>query len=758
MDSTLALATAALEEGRREEAREQFEAAMRADPAQSAQTYLTFGRLLYELRRVAEGEQWTARGVALHPQDPALWNLHGVFLRLLRRPRDALAALDRAIAADPQQTSAKVNRGNVLLDLGESAAAEQAFADLTRLEPANPLHWRHLGAALAAQGLAEEARAALRRALDLDAGYAPAWLQLANLENQAGRPEQAVAILDQGLAANPRSQQLLEAKALVLRTSGRLDLALDFLRPLAAAFPQEAWIAFHNGDLLVEIDRAAGEAELRRAFSLAPHDLDVLIALIKSLELSAGPTEAADLDEAGRLAHLALSRGVERPGHTKVLRDVFARLCDFDAVEALGDFRTRGRAWAEAGLHTALLKQIPRVETHADRLELVEQHRIWGRAVEAAAQAAPIRRTPRPRDDRIRVGLMSSDLRRHVVTHFAQPVFDHIDRERFDVYAYSFFQGAEDAVQRRIAGQVSAFRWWPNIAIRDAAQRIANDQLDVLIELGGSTRMNKLEVMAYRPAPIQMSWLGYPQSTGLSAIDYLICDPFNRPTDPALITGQALPLPRSWIALGPEFAGTTPVAPEPPQARRDFVTFGTANNPMKFNRPMLRAWAAIVRQVPNSRFAFIRPEAGAQAFQAHVAAEFAREGVAPDRLAFHAVRGDHLRFYDELDISLDTFPLTGGTTTVEALWMGVPVVSLRGEAFFERLSFSILSNAGLADLAAPDPEAYAQIAVALAADVERLRALRASLRDMLRRGPLGQGEAFARDFYDLIAATAQVRP
>ncbi|HEX2817091.1 MAG TPA: hypothetical protein VHN39_11885, partial [Phenylobacterium sp.] len=280
---------------------------------------------------------------------------------------------------------------------------------------------------------------------------------------------------------------------------------------------------------------------------------------------------------------------------------------------------------------------------------------------------------------------------------------------------------------------------------------------DMLIELGGSTHMNRLDVMAFRPAPKQASWLGYPHSAGLSTIDYLITDPYNTPPRRDLLVEEPLMMPHSWIALGRMiFNDAHVITPGLPEDRAGLITFGTANNPHKYNREMFAVWSQVLRGAPGSRFMFIRPEGGSATFRHNVLAEFERGGIAPERIVFSNVRGAHMPFYNDVDISLDTFPLTGGTTTTEALWMGVPVVSLIGEAFFERLSGSILANCGLADLTTGDKGEFVRLAVALAADKPRRMALRETLRNRMKSGPLGQTEQFAQDFYDLIART--VRP
>jgi predicted O-linked N-acetylglucosamine transferase (SPINDLY family) len=479
------------------------------------------------------------------------------------------------------------------------------------------------------------------------------------------------------------------------------------------------------------------------------------MGLVESLARSRHGDEAAHIDA----AYTELKRAREigpliSGGQLKVASEVLSRVADFEGLEETCDFYETGRLWAEQGRHTALLSQLSRVRAPEDRDELVTQHRIYGDLVQERVTRYPLRAPAAPRqpDGKIRLGFMSSDLRNHPVAYFALPLFEHYPRERFELYCYSFYQGQEDQLQKRIAGQVKAFRWSQDISDFDAAQMISDDQLDMLIELGGSTHMNKLNVMAWKPAPLQASWLGYPHSSGLSRIDHLIVDPYLLPPRPELLIEEPLLMPASWIAMGELAFPERPMAAEPPVVANGYVTFGTANNPYKYSREMVRHWARVTAAVPNSRFLFVRPEVGTSAFRDNITAIFEAEGVSRERLRFEAVRGAHMPFYNEMDITLDTFPQTGGTTTCESLWMGVPVVTLVGPGLFERLSLSILANAGLSDLCAGDLDTYLQTAVKLAGDVNRLTDLRQNLRATLKASRLGQTKAFAQDFYRMIDA------
>lgn len=753
MTDRLAAAQTALNSGRADEAIQHLIAAIAEDPARPASVYRVLAAQLYTARRYAEGETIAAQGLERSPRDYELLNIRGVLLRKLRREADALRVLEQAVKLDPKRLPAQQNMGNVLLDLNQGQRAEAVFSKLVRLDPRNAEYLRQLGRSLMKQGKVEPGISRFRQATAIRRNYIDAWLDLAGTLTEELRLPEALDALGKAIAANPGEHRLLEAKAMVLRRSGDGAGAEAFLLSLLPANPQAAWLHYQLGVIVAERDRAAGNVHLEKAVDLDPQKMDYAIAYIESLERTRTGDEGDNIERAYRRALPLLSRPLEfTETTTKVLTEVFIRVCDYDALDQVGDFRTLGRGWAQSGRHTALLKQIARVKTDADRLELMEQHRIWGRDVEAMAARRTIKRPPpRPPGGKIRLGFMSSDLRQHPVGYFAMPLFEYLDNERFEVFVYSYYTGPEDDAQRYITERIAGYRWWPDVGIGQAAERIAADQLDMLIDLGGTTHMNKLEVMAYKPARFQASWLGYPHSAGLSNIDYFICDAHNLPARPELLIEKPLLMPKTWIALGTRFFENRAPIAEAPELKNGFITYGTANNPHKYTREMLRAWAKVVAATPNSRFAFIRPEGGGATFRNNIVKEFAAEGVSEDRVVFHVIRGAHLPYYNEVDITLDTFPLTGGTTTTEALWMGVPVVSLVGPAFYERLSQSILINSGAPELATSDPDEFLKIAVDLANDRDRRLMLRRTLRDNMRNGPLGQREQFARDFYDMIA-------
>ncbi|MFN7051783.1 MAG: hypothetical protein ACK4NH_06685, partial [Gemmobacter sp.] len=496
-------------------------------------------------------------------------------------------------------------------------------------------------------------------------------------------------------------------------------------------------------------------AALDRAVTGHPASFEALERLVDSLSRSRYGSEAEHIERSYQLAKRLMDRFPARiPDAARTLRTILMRVLDEDRMGRTGNLQTLLPMWQADGLHSSVHYELGRVQTLEDRLALVDWHRQWGRRASARiVPVAPVAMPALALGRKLRVGFMSSDLRHHPITYFTLPLLEGYDRDRVEVFCYSFNEKQADAAQRHLEAQVTAFRHWPKRPDAQVAEGIAADGLDILFELGGSTAMNRLEVMAYRPARLGASWLGYPHSAGLEQIDLILTDPFVRPEDPRLLIERPFEMPETWVALSRMFAPHE-IATGTPQARKGHLTFGSANNPYKYTPACLDAWAACLRAVPGSRFVFLRPEGGVDSFVQGARTAFARRDVDPDSIEFIGVRGDHMRHYNEIDIALDSLPHVGGTTTCEALWMGVPTISLVGPGFPERLSYSNLSNAGLGDLAVFSVDDYVAKAAELAADPARRLALRHGLRAQIAANPLGQPERFTRHFYDLARKVA----
>ena len=551
----------------------------------------------------------------------------------------------------------------------------------------------------------------------------------------------------------------------LLRTGSPVEAGVEAQRGLAQ-WPASAplWTTLAAAQILAG-DLVGGYRAAKRALDIdpdCPGAADNAAAAVEGLReayrsalnrLATPQDEAARLEAAYQAVSAADDAGVLEDAAAGVSLGLFLRLAAVEEADRRWPFAKIGRELAARDEHRHLIHQLPRVREDADRRELLDQHRAWGQAAEARAAADPVRPAPRGARTKPRVGLMSSDLRIHAVGAFADPLIGHAAELGVELFCYSAFPGPADGFQQYVADQAT-MRHLPGAPAIDMARAIAADALDVLVEVGGSTNDNRIEAMAHRLAPTQISWLGYPHSSGLGAIDRLVVDPFTAPTEPGLILEQPMVMPHTWIALSRGyFRDDIPLVRDLPQDRKGHVTFGTSGSPYKYSAATLDAWARVVSAVPGSHFLFIRPEGGSLTFRWNVTEVFARHGVSAERLDFVPVRGAHLPVYEEIDISLDTFPLTGGTTTCESLWMGAPVVTLAGKSVYERISHSLLNNCGLADLSTTSVEAFVARAVDLAADRERLRDWRANGRAAIMDGPLGDQRQFADDFFRL-ATTA----
>lgn len=741
--------------GRKALAVEAFERAVAAGLAPSAIAF-DHARTLSDLGRHEEAEALVAAAQARRPRDYPLANLRGVLLKRMGRLREAVGQFEAARKLDPKNHSPLVNLGNVWTALGEGAKAKECFARAVRLAPKDSECWRLLGQAHRNAGEVVEARRCFERALLLNPRGQEALTDLVGLLVEDGQAARAEALLAAAMQADPKAIGPRLIQAQLCRLQGRPDEAEALLRQVLEIDSLNLTALLTLARMNEERDRAAAIDFLRRAVAAHPDSVEAAGLLCDSLNRHRVGDEAAHIQDSYENAVRMLSRFGEaaRP-QARALRGVFARCVDFERLEGAGTLDQLLPIWTRAGQLSALHLELGRVQGLEGRRRMVEWHRQIAGLVSQRARRG--RKMPAPAligGAKIRVGFMSSDLRHHPVSYFALPLFEAYDRERFEVFCYSFYEREADRVQQHIATKVDGFRWWQRKSDEEIAAGIAADGLDMLFELGGSTAMNRLEVMAFRPARLGASWLGYPHSAGYEEIDYILVDPYLKPDDPSLLVERPFEMPESWVCLSRLGFEPYPITPEIPELRHGHLTFGTMNNPYKFTPACFDAWARVLRALPDARFLFVRPESAVPAFRANVEREFARRDVAPERVKYVAVRGKHMPHYNDIDIALDSFPHVGGTTTCETLWMGVPVVTMVGPAFFERLSHSNLNNAGIADLSAANEDEYVAKALALAEDRARRQHLRTGLRAQIMQHPLGQPARFVRAFYEQVAKVA----
>ena len=356
--------------------------------------------------------------------------------------------------------------------------------------------------------------------------------------------------------------------------------------------------------------------------------------------------------------------------------------------------------------------------------------------------------------ERLRVGFISGDFRTHSVAHFFEPILNSRDRSAFAYVLYSNFHD-QDAVTQRF--RASADDWRDVWRLTDDAlnELIRSDRIDILVDLSGHTAFNRLAVFARRAAPVQVSYLGYPFSTGLETMDYRITDAVTDPPVPAdeWHCERLLRLPHSQWCFRP--FGTPPIPGPLPARAAGFVTFGSFNNLTKASDTLLRCWVEILVKLPASHLRLTRVRSRQRA--AEIIALFEQAGVGPERIecVSYANAPPHGQQFAGIDIALDNYPYNGVTTTCESLYVGVPVISLHGRNGVSRSGLSLLGALGLGDLAAPTPERYVEIAVALGSDLSRLEQLRASLRERFERSSLRDEKGFTKKFEELLRTAWQ---
>lgn len=340
---------------------------------------------------------------------------------------------------------------------------------------------------------------------------------------------------------------------------------------------------------------------------------------------------------------------------------------------------------------------------------------------------------------RLRIGFLSGDFRRHSVAYFVKGTLEHLDRAQFQLFAYHNY-GKEDSVTWELK---PLFHFWRSVCglmNQELADLIAADQIDILIDLSGITAGSRPLVLGRKPAPIQVHWIGYPNTLGLDCVDYRLTDSWaDPPTDGDEFYSEELwRLPRSFLCYSPP--ASAPNIEQPPCLRRPEITFGSFNSRVKLNEECIAMWVAVLEAVSNSRLV-IKSLSGTddEDARASLLQLFVAKGIVADRvevLPWCGALEDHLAAYNEIDIALDTFPYHGTTTTCEALWMGVPVVTLAGDRHASRVGASLLNNIGLDAFVAENRDEYVEIAVGLAENRQALLGLRQTMRERMAGSPL----------------------
>ena len=628
-----------------------------------------------------------------------------------------------------------------LLSAGKAADADRVLRRALKKQP------KHLDA-LNLAGVAayelkqfERARALLTRVVDREPARAGAQLNLGAVLNALADFAAAEQHYRAALRVAPDNATALNNLGKNYLDQNKLDKAAECLTAAVTAAP-DYWIAQHNLGTCQQRLGAVDDAitTFRAVLALQPN-ADTLSELVGSLRR----TNRFDEEYACAQQLLALpDAGSAALNAWETLFDA----CDWAAIDRsrehmLGLLEAPSTRAAHRTGGLILLHSLVDV----DPAQTFACHRAWAESLPAGEMS--IRdSSPHPR---LRIGYLSPDFRDHSVGLFIRGVIAAHDPVHTEVYCYAN-STVRDAVTEQIATHAKRFLDITALSDAELSQSIAHDEIDVLIDLAGHTRDSRVAVLNHRLAPVQITYLGYPDTTGLGTVDFRISDPWAESAEGTRYSEALLEMPESFLCFS-AFEDVA-LAKQTPAALTGTVTFGSFNNIRKLNPQTIAAWSAVLREVPGSRFVIKSRRACEPVTQRHLLDEFARWGITPERIELLAPtvsRDDHLGTYNHVDIVLDTFPYHGTTTTCEALWMGVPVVTLAGHTHAERVSYSILRNCALDELVTWSETDYIARAVALGSNVAALDALRASIPGKVRSSILCDAERFTRQFETLLA-------
>ncbi|MGE3936417.1 MAG: tetratricopeptide repeat protein [Rhodospirillaceae bacterium] len=796
-------AAAALHGGRPDVARTLCRQALAANPNDADALHILG---VAELRSgaVPAAEAALRRAAALRPADAALRNTLGVALHQAGKATEAEAAYRAAIARNPKGAEARGNLARLLLDLGRVRPAAQAARAALDVQPGQADAALVLAAALERQGSPAEAATALAVALAANPSATPLRTRLAELHLGLGQPDPAMAVIAALPPGAVATGELLHVRGAALAQLGRLDEAAAALRQAAPLLRDPAGCQLRLAAVLFQAGQpaeaaaaaaeavrrspqdgmankilgtalfAAGQGEgavapLERAVAALPRDAEAwsnlagallgqravdraVAAAAEAVRLAPGMLAARNNHGAAlRRAHrfgeaiATLQAAVDQaPANVEALVNLGNVLLVVGAAGEAADCYSRALAAGPARpdlYSNAVLCALYRPSVTAPALRALAAG--WNAAHGGAPPPAAPRRVHAGPP---RIGLVSADFGQHPVGLFTVSVVEAMRRAGAAPVCYAG-RRQPDPVNARLRAAAAA---WVDIAgLSDAAlaDRVRADGIDVLVDLAGHTEGNRLGVFAGRAAPLQLTWVGFPGTTGVAAMDAIVADArLIPPGDEAFYTERVLRLPESaWCYDAP---GLRLAAAPPPSLARGHATFGCFNSLAKLNDGVAAAWAAILGRVPGSRLVLMAQGLSDEEGRRRTEARLAAAGIDPARVELRpfGTPEDYLAAHGDIDVALDPFPFGGGTTTCDALSMGVPVVSLAGDRFAGRMGVSFLASAGASDLAAADVATYVDTAVALAGDHRRLAGLREGLRTRMAASALCDADRFTAQF------------
>lgn len=621
---------------------------------------------------------------------------------------------------------------------GELQKAEAIYRKILAEQPANPDALYLLGEIASRRGERAAARELIGQAITMKPAEPAFHLTLGCLFQDDGALAEAASCYREVLALEPRHREVLIRLGWVYLRQGELSRSIACSRTVLEEDSQ-CTEALNNLSIALLLDRRENEA-LEVGLRLVSLEPDAAGA---HLNLGSIYKVLGRLDEAVRELRIAAQLD---PASADAHGNLGATLCDVGC-----------HAEAEMHLRRSLALAADRPKMHSNLLlclnyrddiapeQVFAEHLAWSKQHAVPVGTSPfVHANERDAERRLRLGYVSADFRRHSVAYFAAPVIAAHDRARYEVICYSDVPAGDDVTEQF---RRASDHWRDIFRLRDEelADLVRSDAVDILVDLAGHTGKHRLLAFARKPAPVQVTWLGYPNTTGLLTMDYRLSDAHADPPGAAdrLHSERLVRLERGFLCYAPP--PDSPDVTGPPLLAGPCVTFGCFNNLAKLGGRTIAIWARLLKSLPQASLLLKAAGLASQSARCRLQERFSAQGIEPGRVKMHGLEPSlqrHLAMYGGVDIALDVYPYNGATTTCEALWMGVPVVTLAGDRHASRVGASILNRVGLADLVAESADQYIDKASRLAASPARLAELRSGMRERLAASPLLDATSF----------------
>ncbi len=603
------------------------------------------------------------------------------------------------------RTHSKKKKAFLLAQSNRLEEAYQLYGEICKIDRRDGEAWFMLGTISGKLGKHEEAVNCFNNAIDIQPNHVPSHCSLGIAFKDLGNFEQAAVVFKSALRYQPNHFDSQNNLAYALLMSNHLDEA-------AIAFQEAIRLQPDNAKLYSNL---ATIYQVQGLFDKAVTNFH----------------EALRIDPSIKSVHQNMGGALSAQGFIEEAIDIYRK--------ALRRFPH------DTVIHSNMLFTLNYLNDH-DAKTVYQQHLDWGRNVDRTAVTRPSFSNNRDPDRKLRVGYVSPDLYAHAIADFFGPVLANHDQDAIETFCYAAVENPDDTT-RYLRELAVNWRDIINPDDKDLATMIRADAIDVLVDLSGHTAGNRLNVFAGKPAPIQVTYLGYPNTTGLSSIDYRLTDTLADPEgEDEFYSEKLLRLPGCFLCYSRY--GECPDSSPLPAKTLETVTFGSFNNLAKINNKVVELWSDLLQAVPDSHLLLKNPSLSGSATCERYYKLFEAQGVSRERVELMGripSRAEHLALYSRIDIALDTFPYNGTTTTCEALWMGVPVITLAGDQHAGRVGISLLNAVGYPEWIAETPKRYVSLAVKLADDLDKLSETRITLRKKMAASILCDANAFTRN-------------